>query len=1315
MFLFGISKNNIREDFYTNFRNLTIRDGLSDNYILDIRQGTDGYIWIATRDGLNRFDGYTIKIFTHVENDSTSLPDNYVTSICFDKKGRLWVGTQRGLAVYNASNESFDLYCVHSGSKIGISNAYVRRIMCDNKFHALWVETIDGMLNLIDLENNRIRHFSHSRTLAPQYDYHEIFQDKKGLIWLGGRDFGPLLFDESMSSFKQLPVDPDNADMKRDNDIASIYQDVNNYYWMSATDGFYQYLPGKNIFKKFLPTSTYDIIQKDSVNLWLATASGLAQFNTQNKDVVWFKYNQNKANSLINNHVNVLLNDANGNLWIGTSAGISILYKKSSFFTHYKHIPDLNFSLPYNKIKTFFEFDKNKVWIGTDGAGVIEWNKKENSFHVITGTEDQRISTIYRDKLNNIWIGMWSGKGFLKYSPDGKIKHYAYDHNTLKKDWYNDFYEDNSGMLWTGIWGASGVQFFNPKTETFEDYNLQLPESPVRSELRKLAVQDNYVWVFSRGIPLYRYDIKNRVYQGWGSWDSAKYVLPQWRSENNYHYDADVQFKLVFQVAANPARDVSYWVTNDGLYAFYNNSFNKISGQLKNIYSICQTTVDTIYLSCEKGICLFDTRTGKYKFIDENKKSEPYKLFAVNAKLLLVVSDTNVAFFDLNKNSWINNTLCEKIKDRLISTNKVLFPDSVWIATDKGLIRTDAEFKKYRVYDLSNSFANGLISETINDICKCGEGLLCLATEKGLLLYNTNDKAFKLVESTSGLSVKAIGLADNCLWMATLNGLMYYDLRNKNVVAVSNLTRHKLSSHLISFIQKDSLGNIWIGTTNNGVNKLTPDFNIWQYLPDKRKSGALWGENATDFAINQKQQIFISTNTGINQYNGSKEGFSHMTTKDGLKNNHVLGIEFDANGNLWMITQDALQVYNPDKKCMKTFDEEWGLLPVEFSGDITKIGDQMLISSDGGFYTFQPDDLINQNFKNNLGFTGLKVYANDKPVDFSCNRSIELNYDENFFTIYFSDFEFKESPTTYRYKLEKIDQQWIKTEHNFAAYTNINPGRYKLLVNTELNYIAGLSPIELMIVVNPPFWEKGWFIAMEILIVAFVLYFIYLQQINRYKLRERNLMIEQKLLLSQMNPHFVFNALNAIQSFIFKSETKDAVKYLSKFAKLMRLNLQNTRHEFVLLSQEIEVLEYYMELQRLRFDNKFIYKIVLDDAVDDDNIMIPPMLTQPFIENVIEHGFKNIDYEGKIQLSYNIKLDGLEIVIQDNGVGINNSVKNENHKSLATIIIKERLAFLSKKYKSKYELSMTDLSELDSHQTGTIVQFKVPCVCPKVK
>lgn len=217
---------------------------------------------------------------------------------------------------------------------------------------------------------------------------------------------------------------------------------------------------------------------------------------------------------------------------------------------------------------------------------------------------------------------------------------------------------------------------------------------------------------------------------------------------------------------------------------------------------------------------------------------------------------------------------------------------------------------------------------------------------------------------------------------------------------------------------------------------------------------------------------------------------------------------------------------------------------------------------------------------------------------------------------------------------------------------------------------------------------------------------------NRLKQEQAVAQMEQKVLRTQMDPHFLFNALMAIQNYLFQNNPQEAGIYMSRFAKLMRQTLENSRQDFIPLEEEISTLENYIEMQQLRFKNKFEYRIETDPSIDIESTNIPPMFAQPFVENAIEHGMSNISSGGMIQIRFGLEGDLIKLEIEDNGTGLNQgqttNTEVTKHKSLATVITKERIELINRTLQKKIELLIDNVVGHEGHTSGTIVKLMVP-------
>ncbi len=236
-------------------------------------------------------------------------------------------------------------------------------------------------------------------------------------------------------------------------------------------------------------------------------------------------------------------------------------------------------------------------------------------------------------------------------------------------------------------------------------------------------------------------------------------------------------------------------------------------------------------------------------------------------------------------------------------------------------------------------------------------------------------------------------------------------------------------------------------------------------------------------------------------------------------------------------------------------------------------------------------------------------------------------------------------------------------------------------------------------------------IILAFIIMILIVLSLYLRQ-NRLKVVQERTVFQQKLLRSQMNPHFIFNSLASIQNAIINEEPHKASKYLARFSKLVRNILDSSVAEFIPLEEEITTIENYLELQKIRFPEKFDYSIEVDEKLDIESIHVPPMLAQPFIENSIEHGIKHRESKGTIIVRFLTKESKIMIEVEDNGIGREKAQEklielNNNHKSMATVITQDRIRILNKNLKSKISMKILDLKNDLNEAIGTKVIFEI--------
>jgi len=451
-----------------------------------------------------------------------------------------------------------------------------------------------------------------------------------------------------------------------------------------------------------------------------------------------------------------------------------------------------------------------------------------------------------------------------------------------------------------------------------------------------------------------------------------------------------------------------------------------------------------------------------------------------------------------------------------------------------------------------------------------------------------------------------------------------------------------------------------------------------------------------------------------------------LTTKDGLVSNTINSIYKDSNSVLWIGTNkgvNSLKVSKNGNVSIETIVNASknlsspNILQIYYEDNILYLG------TDVGFNIIDLKENKEKEGSQPLFIDNILV--NDKLYD-HLKEEIILPYDSNNITYYYLSIAFNMyGNINYRYKLKGQFDDWIYTKERKASFMNILPGEYyfELEAQDEFGQWVGLNqPHHLFI--KTPFWQTWWFISGVIFIIISLIggiLFYYISNLKKersYLENERLLSEElnesrQKALSAQLNPHFVFNSLNSIQNFILTKRTELSSDYLGMFSKLMRFVFENSKKLYVPLSDEVEALHLYLELEQVRHNHQFEYVINIEEGLNPRQVFMPSLLIQPIIENAIWHGLLHKQHGNKIlEVSFKSKDELLVIEIKDNGVGRKKSIPKpkfiKKQKSSGVELTKQRLDLLSQSTGLKTSFEIIDL--YDSHHTpnGTSVKISIP-------
>ena len=494
---------------------------------------------------------------------------------------------------------------------------------------------------------------------------------------------------------------------------------------------------------------------------------------------------------------------------------------------------------------------------------------------------------------------------------------------------------------------------------------------------------------------------------------------------------------------------------------------------------------------------------------------------------------------------------------------------------------------------------------------------------------------------------------------------------------------------------------IWIGSNDHGILRLTvEDDSIverrWVTTADSLRSNniyqLLWDDD----------QLWVGTEKGLDRISfdslgeisrvihyGAEEGF------EGVETNNNAAFR-DASGNLWFGTVNGLYLYQ--------------------GGDIN--------------YSQQDDPVLLMNdfriFYESIEQTEYAGYYDHGKM----TRELVLPYDINHIGFSFKAIHYSHAKAIrYRSRLmgsgpDKIDTTWTPPSTNHeATYANLPPGDYSFQVQASIDDTWDGEIITLEFSIDQPYYEKFWFkfgYYTAIIVAAGLIIFIIALRIRRknkavrQKLEmEKNLIeLEQKALRLQMNPHFIFNVLNSIHNLIILNDPDKARYALAKFSKLMRRVLENSREKLISIDNEIETLENYVQLEKLTSNADVTISFEIDEHIDSSEEILPPLMIQPFVENAMIHGLKQLDKTGEIKIEFKLLAEHiLECSIQDNGRGREhaaklNAQKENYHKSTALKVTQERLASMNQEV-NFVPFEIVDLKDEHGNPAGTKVIIRL--------
>ncbi len=689
------------------FEKIDMASGLSHNTALCLLEDHNGFVWIGTRDGLNKYDGVNFEIYKHVFFDSTSLVSNQVNCLCETKNNEIWVGTANGLCLYHSKANKFRTTSLLAESK-PFDSYYVRTIF-ETANGELLVGTTKG-LYVIDEKRETVKFlFVQNDSTGLANNVRKIYQDKQGTIWIGTSNG---LFKKNDNGFERYPFE--NSDGQSPLSVREIVENDEGLLWI-GTEGQGIYVLNVSGEKpkvcltlstnnSSLPSNTVrSILFENEENVWIGTFGGLCIYNPKTQKSNVYQYSDKVPLSISNNSVQDIICDAQGGIWLAIYlGGVNYFHQQKNIFQH-RLWQSGNRMEKNNVISVLLEDDYENMWIGTEGDGVYQSKDEGKTIaNNLKFSDSERIentikSLSYGD--GSLWIGTLTG--LISYQlATGKIKKYYHQpgkSNSLNNGHVLALLYENDEKLWIGTNGG-GVQVFNPQKSTYKNI------APLRNKHVRCFFKDSKqrIWI---GCEQEVFVINN---------DDSQLINLSESIENWVKSEIDVIF-----VTEDSQKNIWFGTRGMGLYLIKNNKlfwFNTGNGLIDNtVNSLLEGSNNQFWITTNKGlskISIEDDKKGNPKIVSRTYSvSQGVQGLQFSSNCALKSRAGKLFFGGINGlNSFAPAEIIEnKINPKLVFSDlmvnyKVIQPGAVNSPLNECLNETSNLVLTYNQSDFSISF-----------------------------------------------------------------------------------------------------------------------------------------------------------------------------------------------------------------------------------------------------------------------------------------------------------------------------------------------------------------------------------------------------------------------------------------------------------------------------------------------------------------------------------------------------------------------------------------------------------------------------------
>lgn len=611
------------------FRNFSVNDGLSHNFVRGFLQDSRGFMWIATIDGLNKFDGYTFKTYKSKHEDSTTLSSNNIgNSLAEDAYGNIWTGTWGGgLCIYNRRADNFKRVGPHAGvgGHIGFPSKFIYILYKDSKGR-IWIGTSDKGLFLADTDKLTFTQFAHDPSNPSSLSHngiHAITEGANGELWIGTLGGGLNRFDPGTGRFTAYLHEEGNSESPGNNVITNVFYDSRKRLWIASSDNTVSLMkaqPGKFSHFKHHPDDPNSIgdyhittIAENGNEIWIGTDGSLMRYDEKGNNFHHYRSIPFDRKGLASSQIKMLFSDKQGRLWVGTyNGGISMFDKSFAKVLHYYSFLNES-SLSFNDVSAFLQIDDRTILVGTDGGGLNIFDRKTGSFkHYKNDPGDREsiggnfIKTMLNDRTGRIWVGLW-GSGLNSFD----MERHTFRPYVNSKPEDGDFSkanitclaEDREGFIWMSTWG-NGVYQITPDKTSFRNFRFDDNDPGSLSNFNAWAIyadSKNNIWVGNSDGVL---DLHNRETGAFihynttpsGENSSGILVISEDRKGRIWVGLEGGALKLLNRSAGT----FTTYDVDDGLPSDYVNSIEEDGNGL-------------LWIGTNSGISRFDPETGKIK------------------------------------------------------------------------------------------------------------------------------------------------------------------------------------------------------------------------------------------------------------------------------------------------------------------------------------------------------------------------------------------------------------------------------------------------------------------------------------------------------------------------------------------------------------------------------------------------------------------------------------------------------------------------------------------------------------------------------